>query len=206
MIRVPLGDLRTAISNPSNYARSFKPGRGNGGPSKYGMFLHAIGEFHKTNDVGKAQDYLEASLTKNFKNVSELPDYVKKLEEYGREWRALGNSLIRYRDNVTIAVPKRFPAFSVSGQASRIDLIPSGGYGIWMFVRDQPDWDEDPRMPLLQMTYAERLGAEMQEVKVGVYDFETGGYATRIFTPRDVKIAQKGLSDVMEALSARFSA
>src|SRR5438552_1604159 len=140
MTRIPLGDLRIALSNPAQYAKSFQPGEGGGGPSKYGMLLFAIGEFHKTNDLKKAQDYLETRITKNFRNVNDLAKYVLWLQLYAREFRALGNNFVNVRDNIAIPLPARFGGLTVSGQAARIDLDPSGGYAVWVFVRDAPDW------------------------------------------------------------------
>jgi len=194
-----------ALANPTQYARTFRPGRSNGGPSKYGMFLHAIGVFHKTNNVSRAQDYLEATFTKNFKNISDLPDYAKKLDRYASEWRLLGNSLVRYRDNVSVPVPERFSAFLISGQAARVDLVPPGEYGVWMFIRDQPDWDEDPRMPLLQYTYAQRLNVAMKSIAVGVYDFETGAYATRRFSIREARAELSKLEGLLDTLGRRLA-
>jgi hypothetical protein len=169
------------------------------------MFLHAIGVFHKTNNVSRAQDYLEATFTKNFKNISDLPDYAKKLDRYASEWRLLGNSLVRYRDNVSVPVPERFSAFLISGQAARVDLVPPGEYGVWMFIRDQPDWDEDPRMPLLQYTYAQRLNVAMKSIAVGVYDFETGAYATRRFSIREARAELSKLEGLLDTLGRRLA-
>jgi hypothetical protein len=205
MIRVPLGDLRVALSNPAKYAQSFKPGGGVGGPSKYGMFLHAIGFFHKTNDLAKAQNYLDATLTKNFKNTADLPDYARKLDAYVREWRRQGNALVRYRDNIAIPIAKQYATFTISGQAARVDLIASGGYGIWMFGRDVSAWEDDPRMPLLQYSYAERLGVEMGSITVGIYDFETGVYSTRSYSVKEVKAARQSVNELLETLRVRFS-
>ena len=93
----------------------------------------------------------------------------------------------------------------VSGQAARVDLVQSGGYGIWMFVRDQPDWESDPRMPLLQFSYAQRLNVSMDSIDVGVYDFEIGTYAARKFSSDEVRSARRKLAELLAALNARFA-
>jgi len=173
MTRIPLRDLKEALSNPAKYARSFQPGRDNGfpRPSKYGMLLFAIGEFHKTNDLQRAQKYLETAIVKNFKHVSDLSKYVTWLHLYAREFRALGNNCFKVRNNIAIPLPPKFSGMTVSGQAARIDLSPSGGYAVWVFVRNAPDWKEDPRMPLLQLAYSKRLGVGIDDVTVGTFDF-----------------------------------
>jgi len=202
MIRLPLGDLKTAFHNPQKYAQSFKPASRGGGPSKYGMFLHAIGFFHKTEDLAAAQDYLDEVLTKNFKNIKDLSAFANMLDMYVREWRKQGNTFVRYRDNVTIPVPKKFSALTVSGQAFRIDMIGTEGYGIWMFGRNITDWAEDPKMPLLQYSYAKRLDAPIDSVSVGVYDFDDAAYHSRMYSEREILEARKTLNVVLSAIMA----
>jgi hypothetical protein len=108
MIRVPLGDLKAALANPSRYATTFKPGDGGGGPSKYVILLFAVGEFHKTNDAKHSQDYLETHIVKNFKNVNDLDKYLGWLQVYVREFRGLGNNFVSVRDNIAVPLPPRF--------------------------------------------------------------------------------------------------
>ena len=204
MKRVPLGDLRTAFSNPQKYARSFTGKSGGGGPSKYGMFLHAVGEFHRTGDLQRAQDYLQEKIEDNFKNIADLPSYSRKLQVYAREFRRLGNTFVRVRDNVVVPIPTEFSDFLVSGQAARVDLVPTGGYGAWIFVRDVTDWYADPRMPLLQFAYAQKLGVDIDEVLVGVYDFEVGQHSSKSFTSAQIMRAQRDLKALLQLLKARF--
>jgi hypothetical protein len=204
LIRIPLRDLKVAFSNPTRFVRSFKPDGSSGGLNKYSMFLHAIGTFHKTNDLAKAQDYLERVVTKNFEDIADLPDYAKRLSIYVREWRRQGNSLVRYRDNIAIPISENYSGFIVSGQAARVDLLLSGGYGVWIFGRNVPDWGDDPRLPLLQYSYAERLDVAMDSINVGIYDFGTGAYATRRYSTREVNAARRNLDVLLGALSVRF--
>jgi hypothetical protein len=193
MIRIPLVELKVALSNPSKYAKSFRPGEGGGGPSKYGMLLFAIGEFHKTNDPQKAQEYLDLHITKNFKNVSDLDKYANWLQVYVREFRALGNNFVGVRDNIAMPLPARFSGLTVSGQAARIDLNPAGGYSVWVFVRDEPSWKEDPRMPLLQLAYSQKLGVGLDDVSVGTFDFVAGKHATVRYSRIRVNKTQRAL-------------
>lgn len=204
MKRVSLSDLRGAFSNPDRYVRDFTGRSGPGGPSKYGMFLHAVGEFHRTGNLREAQDYLEEKIENNFTNIADLPDYLRKLQVYAREFRQLGNTFVKVRDNVAIPIPPEFIDFVVSGQAARIDLVPTGGYAVWVFVRDVPDWSEDPRLPLMQFAYAEKLGVTSDEVLVGVYDFELGTHSSQSFTSPQINRARRQLRDLLRLLKTRF--
>jgi len=193
MTRVALRDLKLALANPSKYVKSFGAGSSTGGPSKYGMLLFAVGEFHKTKDPKKAQDYLETHITKNFKNVNDLPKYAQWLQIYMRDFKALGNSFVNVRDNIAISLPVRFNGLSVSGQAARVDLDRNGGYSIWVFVRDEPDWKDDPRMPLLQLAYSQKLGVGLNDISVGTFDFVTGKHASTQYSQTRVNKVQRAL-------------
>jgi hypothetical protein len=157
------------------------------------MLLFAIGHFHHTNNVREAQDYLEEKITKNFKIVSDLPTYFQKLQVYAREFKKLGNVFIRVRDNITISTLAQYADIVVSGQAARIDLVPSRGYAVWIFVRDVPDWGLDPRMPLLQLAYSQRLAVNLDEVSVGVYDFIAGGHSARLYSQAEIDTTTRNL-------------
>jgi hypothetical protein len=74
-----------------------------------------------------------------------------------------------------------------------------------MFGRNVLGWEDDPRMPLLQYGYAQRLDVAMEEVRVGMYDFETGVYSSRAYSSVEVKAARNSLNKLLEALDTRFS-
>jgi hypothetical protein len=193
MIRVPLRELKLAFANPSNYVKSFGKGGSGGGPSKYGMLLFAIGEFHKTRDFKKAQDYLDTHITKNFKNVGDLSKYVLWLRLYVTDFRRLGNTCVNVRDSIAIPLPFHFNNLSVTGQAARVDLDPYGGYSIWIFVRGEPDWKDDPRMPLLQLAYSQKLGVGLKDINVGTFDFVTGNHTSTQYSRAKVEGVEKDL-------------
>ena len=203
LIRVPLGDLPEAFANPVKYARSFRPGRGGGGPSKYGMFQFAIGEYHKTGDGAEAERYLERVFLKNFSDLKDLPAYRRMLQDYIREFGRTKNAFVKARDNISLPKPAEYSDFIVSGQAARIDLLGSGGYGVWMFVRDLANWERDPRFPLLQFAYAEKLGVPLDEVTVGVYDFGLTKHASRSYGQRAIDGANKNLITILDLLKKR---
>ena len=204
MIRVPLRDLRAALSNPVQYVNNLRRGTSaiRPRPSKYLMLRFAVGEFHKANDAKHAQDYLEQKITAKFKNVRDLHVYVNQLQSYIREFRALGNTSVRVRDNIAVEVPSRFADIAVSGQSARFDLVPSGGYAAWVFVRNMPDWEQDPRMPLLQSAYAKRLAVSLEEVAVGVYDFKLAGHFSRRYSQADVDTAYRNLLKLLDRVKS----
>jgi hypothetical protein len=202
MIRIPLRDLRVAFSNPVQYAQNARSNNSGTFPrkSKYSMLLFAVGELHKTGNLKSAQDYLERKITLNFKSVSDLGTYIGRLRKYASEFASLGNTFFRVRDKIVIETPSRFAGILVSGQAARIDLVPTGGYAVWVFVRNVPDWDQDPRLPLLQSAYSKNLGREVNDVSVGVYDFTLSRHASKRYSRGEIEAANKNLTKLLETL------
>jgi hypothetical protein len=169
------------------------------------MLLFAVGQFHKTNDLKTAQDYLETKINKNFKAVSDLSKYVLWLQTYVREFGALGNNFVQVRDNVTLPLPSRFSKIVVSGQAARIDLNPAGGYAVWIFARNSPTWEKDPRMPLLQQAYATKLGVSLQDIEVGIYDFVVGRHFRTNYSEAQVRRPQRSLWKLLLLIQRKIS-
>jgi hypothetical protein len=202
MLKIPLRDLREALDNPKAYVRKRKNApasiirRG-----KFMALRDAAFQFHKTGgNLTAAHDYLEEKF-KIFKDQRNLPEYARQLDVYAQEFQKLKTDVVKTRDNLALVLPDKYASFVVSGQASRIDLRPQGGYSVWLFARNDPDWRDDPRMPLLQTAYANKLDAALDEIEVGIYDFVTEKYASFQFDESAVRIAQRKLLRLLDAFS-----
>ena len=191
---MPLRDLRIALANPKAYVRM----RRTAAPAemratKFGTFRNAVFEYHKSKgDALKAQRYLESKFT-TFADKSDLPDYLNKLNTYVNTFEALGTEVVRIRCRISIPLPGQYSDFKVTGEVPRIDLAKPDGYSVWMFVRDDPGWSADPRMPLLQDAIAGMLNVHLGEVGVGVYDFVAGQYFATRFKSAKVELTRKNL-------------
>jgi hypothetical protein len=198
MITVPLRDLRVAFLDPAGYVRKVKSSaRPAMRSTKYGIFRNAVFEFHqKDQNLNQAAAYLEDKF-KSFRSQAELPKYIDWLDVYAKEFKSLDTKVVQTRANVQVPLPDQYAGVRVSGQVARIDLNPSGGYNAWVFVRDEPEWAVDPRMPLLQDVVANKLAAELDEVEVGVYDFVRGKHLVAQFDGLQVKAARKQLINLL---------
>ena len=72
--------------------------------TKYGTFRNAVFKFHSEGSVHSAQAYLEGNF-KAFKDQSDLPKYIKRLDTYAKEFKSLGTELVRTRTNIAVALP-----------------------------------------------------------------------------------------------------
>jgi hypothetical protein len=200
MIKVPLRDLREALDNPAAYVRKRK----NTAPPimRRSMFMtlrDAALHYHKVgNKLADAQDYLEDKF-KIFRDQRKLPEYSRQLDVYVQEFQRLKADVVKTRDNLALTLPDKYGNFVVSGQASRIDLKPQGGYSIWTFARNDLAWRDDPRMPLLQQAYADKLDASLDEIEVGIYDFVTETHESVQFDASAIRSSQRKLLRLLDA-------
>jgi hypothetical protein len=198
VIKIPLRDLQSAVNNPGAYFRGRAHGGGGGGMGKtrYGMFQHAVFRFHRTQDLSDARAYLGEKFKLHFHKKGHA-EYAERLDVYVRAFRNLHTNVVAIKDRIVVPLPQEFQNFVVSGQAARLDLAQPAGYKVWIFVRGKPDWEQDIRMPLLQWSYSRKLNAPMNEIEVGVYDFDAGAHSSAQYDDLRVKDAYARLKTLL---------
>lgn len=216
MIRVRLSDLEIARRDPGAYLRKLKePKPKFGRKSKHAVMLLAVYRFHKysgglfdkfSGDLSGALKYFDALYEKKkfVKNPVSKKFYQKRLTTYAQEFGALDAEVVKYKDNLILALPEEFDGkIEVYGQVPRIDLSLEG-YSVWVFDKgaqlltrktaptpsSPKNWREEIRFPIIQAAYAKKFSADLEEVKVGVYDFSTASYTSYSFTEDEIKEAE----------------
>jgi hypothetical protein len=59
--------------------------------------------------------------------------------------------------------------------------------------RKRGDWKNELRMPLIQSAYSMILNAELDEVKVGIYNFSDSSHQTYSFGRKQIRTAEREL-------------
>lgn len=176
MPRLPLGQIEAALENPSAFRRRIEGGEeGSFGETYGGALRHAIFRYHKTTDVGEAYAYLESRLENSARlrsaarKLETLEQLVWYMEEHrSRAWQTFETGL-----RLHVPMPEGTSADLVcSGEITRIDLVPSGGYAAWIASGSvRASWQSELRFPLIQHALAtSTLFVPLGEVSVGVYD------------------------------------
>jgi hypothetical protein len=176
MPRIPLRDLEEALRNPSAYRQKLLLSAGNSyGPTYFGALRDVIHKFHKTNgNLVQTRVYLQARLNR-FLDQTRCAQTMDQFEWYVSEYKSLGWPTFEIRLRVSIPLPPRVrPNLVCSGEVSRVDLVPVGGYAAWLMrSRGAKDWARELRMPLVQQALAQGpLGVPTSEIKIGIYSFE----------------------------------
>jgi hypothetical protein len=173
MTRLPLSQLEEARQNPVAYRRKI----GNpSGPRKWGYInalREAIRQFHKMGDNGQAgYTYLEDKLDR-FKNERKSLDTVNQLAWYIEDYWNRGWFTTETYHNISVPLEGIGIQVRCTGEISRLDIVPSGGYAAWLFRSREPEgWKKELRMPIIQDIAAGLFGVPSSEMRVGIISFK----------------------------------
>lgn len=195
MTRLPFQDLDEAIQNPQRYRQKMVSNESQWYPpySYFKSLKGAIYSFHKSNDdMGVGLNYLEEKLER-LKNDQRCIETIDQYRWYVEEYRFRGWYSFRTRLDIQISLPPWMPPdFRCSGRIGRLDIIPDGGYAVWLFrSRDFEGWTNNLSLPLLQKEVSETiLGVPVSKVKVGIYSFEEQFVGDINFSETEIEIAE----------------
>jgi hypothetical protein len=174
-MKLSLSKLETARANPSAMAIAL---RSNEKPrvsfSRAQALYLSARRYHQTNDdISAARDYLIDIYRRNFVRPQEMLKLLDELERYAAAYQATHNTIIRLRTRISMAIDADF---QLTGEIPRLDLVPNGGYAVWLFSRSTNQWREELRMPIIQLYFAQTLGVPVNGVRVGFYFFTAARY------------------------------
>ncbi|MBN1316516.1 MAG: hypothetical protein JXA42_13655 [Anaerolineales bacterium] len=202
MIRIPLRDLENVRNDPIAYRKSIQTRNSYWFPKSYFNALRdTINNYHGTKDnFSSALGYLENRL-ENFKNQRKCVEILEQFYWYVAEYT--DRKSLSFYSRLNIQVPLSGPISSetiCSGQISRVDIVPDGGYAAWLFrSRNYEDWFNELRMPLIQGTLATTiLNVPLNEVKIGIYSFDERFVESRCYTNEEIGNAFHVLYSLLE--------
>lgn len=207
-MRISLSELEQARRDPRAYVRE-REGRGGRFffKSGYATLQRAVFRFHQSKgNLEEARKYLQESYETQFKHKQKLDGYIEQLERYALGFANRGNRVFKVRDRLVIPVPAELAnQVSVTGQIPRLDFVSSCGYNVWLFAKRPLDWRAELRLPLIQAAYSKKLTADLNEVKVGVYDFSTATYTDYRFDEQEIAEANREFVDLLKQVTALVS-
>lgn len=205
MVRFSLSDLEEALSNPVEYLHkqaggdrpAFIPRK-----SYYTALKNAIFKFHNTGDnPTEGQGYLIEKLA-DFKDDDRIQDTMGQFDWYIQDYRSSNLITFSCRQNIVIR-PSTLPSPNLewSGQISRLDIRPGGGYAAWLFRSNNPEgWCNELRMPLIQSKLSDSLNMPLTEISIGIYSFQERFVDHRCYSAQNVADAQRRLQNLSLAL------
>jgi hypothetical protein len=202
MLRIPLNALEEARKNPKAFRTLIENPDGKGrNPSYFSALRYSIMNFHKWQDPIRARGDLEGRLEK-FKDQRKCIEIMDQYEWYVLEYRSRGWRTFSTLMNIEVSLPDWVSRqVKCTGQVSRIDLVPTGGFAAWLLRSKNPaGWENDIQMALIQESIANVMNAPMDEIRVGIYSFNERYIDSRIFSRTDIDRARIILNDTLLAM------
>jgi len=206
-MRISFRELNEAIIHPRLFRRKL---RGPQGPapffrySYYNVLVNSIFHFHNYfNDPSEGENYLIEKLNA-FKNEQRKEYIVDQFKWYVGDYLSKNITTFEVRQNIRILpeIPLKTDV-TISGQISRIDIVPAGGYLAWVFRnRDSSGWVSEFSMPLIQYELANRiLKVPNNEITIGIYSFTERVIEQHCYSEQELHDTKHNLEKLLKTLS-----
>jgi hypothetical protein len=128
---------------------------------------------------------------------------MEQFEWYTEEYANRGWPAFETRLRLVLPLPSWAPPdLLCSGEVSRVDIVPAGGYAAWLMrSRGLQNWSRELRMPLIQGALASKaLGVPGNEVRIGIICFEDQLIDLRSYSQREIAGAYSKLEDLLRQM------
>ena len=194
--------LENARKNPSGFKKQEASGAGFFRLGQYRYWQFATRHYHD-NGRDDAFDYLERSFEEKFannaRNRKKLEEFQYKLDNYIKDFEELGN--INIRRGVNISMDLGY-SNTLSGEIAREDMKLDGRFEIFLFIKEEFNWEDELRFPLLQAHYAQTYGVSYSYISVGVYSFENDQHISNVYSDVEVNSALNEVQNISRIISA----
>ena len=190
MFKLKLSELEEARRNPTEFRANIGKPKGHGTWGYFNALREAIRQFHKSGDNASAgHSYLEEKLD-SFANHRKSLNTVNQFAWYIEEYKKQGWIAREMYRVITVPINNDDIQVHCTGEICRLDLILTGGYGVWQFRSKGPDgWRNELRMPIIQGVTAKLLGVPPSEIMIGIVSFEERCIDTYIYSNDKINAA-----------------
>ncbi len=201
-MRISHRDLEVARANPSSFKNTINSTPGYpGGPSQYRDWQYSTRQYHNRNE-SFAYNYLEEAFKKHYKensrNQKKLAEYQDKLKKYIDDFLELGNNALSWGNKLEMDLRH---SNVLVGEIAREDMKTSGSFEIFVFQKEDSDWENELRFPVIQAHYADTVfGVPYSEVAVGVYSFSLDQHTSTVFTDSQVESAIQEVQSISRTI------
>lgn len=200
-MRISHSKLEIARKNPSQFAKSVD--QAFGGKSRYRYWQYATRSYHNQDDDRDAAVRHLIKLFEGFAHTSRsesiLEDYIEHLDNYINDFLILSNEPVKVTDKIELDI--NFGNVLI-GEIHRLDFSVAGGYEVYAFQKTDDDWESELRFPLIQHYYSREMGVAINEIKIGVYNFQLGKHLRKSFNQKDIDNAIAEVDVISEIISS----
>ncbi len=164
---------------------------GYSGPRKLGysqVLQLAIYRYHKEQSGDAARRQLESLIARaDFRNAARVDLMRADLDSYLNWHTSSGTITADHRVRLSLDLKGYLV---LRGELSRVDITDEGYRGILLGV-PQRRWQEQLRMPLLQRSLSLRYSRPMNEISIGIQDFDGSNLSVAQFSSRRIAEAER---------------
>lgn len=162
----------------------------------------AIFQFHRKKQANLSRDYLESGMSRaGFNNFDRIESTLRKLDSY-IEWIDIaGVTVLEHRFLLNLDLGSDA---SLRGLIGRIDLT-NDGYRAILFEERTPTWDQELRMPLIQLGVASAYGRPANEMSVGLQELDSSNLLVCRFDGEELAIAEAVAQDLAAQVARQFA-
>lgn len=188
--------IESCLANPRQWYTSTSSAASHPYKMSYSRALQlAILQYHRVS-LRVAQQYLDNLIKKHhFKDVRRVTKMESDLLSYIRWATSERVKMVDFK--VNISLPSGF--LELRGEIGRVDITATG-YRAVLFGRPAANWQQQLRMPLIQVAIGQMYGRPTEDVAVGFQELDGSNLQTIIFTAAQTTSAQRRFRTLGETL------
>jgi hypothetical protein len=195
--------LETARHNPMDFAKSLKLPIDKGGfygRSQFIRWQDAVNEYHKTNNLSDALNYIEKSFS-NYANTSKnrksYESYLISLDAYVASVKKSGNI---YLKKETIKIPLNSKSM-ITGRVPVSFMNKKGGFSLYFFSKVSSGWNTELRFPIIQNYFSKEVyGTDLGKIAVGIFSIQDNKFFEHSYSIEEIEDAEKELGRIGRAI------
>jgi hypothetical protein len=186
-MRISHTQLESCLASPRTWYRASVAAESHPYLMGYERVLRlSIFNFHKSSGPA-ARDYMAKMIRKHhLRNVSRITEIEISLDRYVR-W-AVEERLKVADTKVNLAHQMGF--LELRGEIGRVDVT-STGYRAVLFGKAPDGWEQQLRMPLIQVAIALMYGRPQDKTEVGFQEMNASNLTTKIYSQHQIQKAQR---------------
>ncbi len=204
MKKFSITKLEKARQNPTDFAKLLMAGTTDSGGffrrARFVRWQDAVNEYHKTNDLSKALNYLEKSFSNyasNSANRRAYESYLMSLDSYVSELNSNGNIFLK-KETLKISLN----AISmITGRVPLTFMNNKGGFSLYFFSKTSVGWETELRFPIIQNHFAKEVyGTDLNKIEVGVFSIQDNKFHQQTYSNADISISIEELANIGKAI------
>jgi len=191
-MRISHTQLESCLANPRAWYRASLTDQSHPYPMGYDRILRlSILHFHKSTALA-ARKYMAQVIRKHdLRNASRINEIETSLERYIK-WATEDRTKVA---DTKVNLAHQIGFLELRGEIGRVDVT-TAGYRAVLFGKAPDGWEQQLRMPLIQVAIASMYGRPQDEMEVGFQQLDGNNLTTRNYSARRIQKAEDTFTEL----------